>query len=288
MMIPALVLVTGATGMQGGAVTKHLLAKGIKVRAFTRNSASPAAEKLHQAGAELAQGDLNDLTSLAKALQGADAVFAVQDFWAKGVGYAGELKQGLNLADAAAKAGVKHFVQSGMAKGEHIEGIEHFESKQAICEHLKAIGLPHTVIGTVYFMDNFMYPKRGGAMSFPTLSGSLKAGTKMHMLALDDLGAIVSQVITEPTQYVGKYLDVASDCLTVPEMKRIYKQVTGKSPKLWSLPAWLLRLFNKDFAKQLAWQNDPGWSFPVEPSRLIYPKLTSFEQFINQYKIRNL
>jgi uncharacterized protein YbjT (DUF2867 family) len=175
-----------------------------------------------------------------------------------------------------------------MAKGNRIEGIAHFESKQAICEHLRAIGLPHTVIGTVYFMDNLMDPKRGGTMTFPTLSGSLKPDTKMHMLALDDLGAIVSQVLVEPQKYLGRYLDIASDCLTVPELKHIYKQVSGKSPKSWALPAWLLRLFNKDFAKQLAWQNDPGWSFSVEPSRIIYPKLTSFETFLGQHKISNL
>jgi uncharacterized protein YbjT (DUF2867 family) len=288
MMNPKLVLVTGATGNQGGAVTKHLLAKGMMVRALTRNSASTASEKLRQAGAELVQGDLNDPPSLTKALQGVDAVFSVQDFWAKGVGYEGELKQGVNLADAAAKAGVKHFVQSGMAKGQRIEGIEHFESKHAICEHLKVIGLPHTVIGTVYFMDNFMDPKRGGAMTFPTLSGSLKSRTKMHMLAVDDLGAIVSQVIAEPERYIGRYVDIASDCLTVREMKQIYHRVSGNSPKSWSLPAWLLRLFNKDFAKQLAWQNDPGWSFSVEPSRAIHPKLTSFEQFIRRHQISNL
>jgi uncharacterized protein YbjT (DUF2867 family) len=77
MMIPSLVLVSGATGNQGGAVTKHLLAKGIKVRALSRNINSPAAEKLRQAGAELAQGDLNIPTSLIEALQDVDAVFAV-------------------------------------------------------------------------------------------------------------------------------------------------------------------------------------------------------------------
>jgi uncharacterized protein YbjT (DUF2867 family) len=287
-MISSFVLVAGATGNQGSAVVKHLLARGIKVRALTRNGNSLAAEKLRQAGVEIAVGNMDDRNSLDRALIGVNAVFAVQDFWAKGVGYKGEVQQGINLANAALKAGVSHFVQSGMAQGTRIEGIAHFESKRAICDHIKSIGLPHTVVGAVYFMDNFLDSKRGGGMTFPTLSGTLKPDTKMHMLAVDDLGAIVAHILTHSNQYLNQYIDIASDCLTVPEMKKIYEGTTGKLPKSWSLPGWLLRLFNKDFARQLAWQNDPGWSFSIEPSRVMHPSLCSFEQFIRKHQIQNL
>jgi uncharacterized protein YbjT (DUF2867 family) len=282
------VLVAGATGKQGGAVAKHLLAQGVKVRALTRDASSAAAEKLRQAGAEIAKGDLNDRTSLDRALAGVNAVFSVQDFWAKGIGYEGEVRQGVNLANAAQKAQVAHFVQSGMARATHIEGIEHFESKQAICSHIQSIGLPHTIVGTVYFMDNMLDLKRGGAMTFPTLSGTLKQTTKMHMLAVEDLGAIVAHLFAYRSRYLGQYVDIASDCLTVPEMKQIYQRVSGKRPKSWALPAWLLRIFSKDFAKQLAWQNDLGWSFSVAPSRVMHPALTSFEKYIRRHQIENL
>jgi uncharacterized protein YbjT (DUF2867 family) len=282
------VLVTGATGNQGGAVARHLLAQDAKVRALTRNPNSAKAQELIALGAELAVGDLTEMASLDRALNGINVVFSVQDFWAKGVGYQGEVQQGLNLANAALRARVAHFIQSGMAQGTRIEGIEHFESKRAICDHVKKIGLPHTIIGTVYFMDNFLDPKRGGGMTFPTLSGTLKTNTKMHMLAVDDLGAIATHIIKNRERFLGKYIDVASDCLTLSEMKRIYERVSGKVPKSWLLPAWVLRLFNKDFAKQLAWQNDPGWSFSVEPSRSMNPALTSFEQFIRKHRIQNL
>jgi uncharacterized protein YbjT (DUF2867 family) len=282
------VLVTGATGKQGGAVAKHLLAQGVKVRALTRNANSTAAENLRHAGAELVQGDLNDRASLDRALAGANAVFSVQDFWAEGVGYAGEVQQGKNLADAAQKAQVMHFVQSGMARATRIEGVEHFESKQAVCDYIRTIGLPHTVLGTVYFMDNLLDPQRGGGMTFPTLSGTLRKTTQMHMLAVDDLGAIAAHIFIHRERYLGHHIDIASDCLTVSEMKQIYERVSGMKPKSWSLPAWALRLFNKDFAKQLAWQNDPGWSFPVAASRTIYPALTSLEEFIHRHQIKNL
>jgi uncharacterized protein YbjT (DUF2867 family) len=78
-MISPFVLVTGATGNQGCAVVKHLLARGIKVRALTRNGNSPAAEKLRQAGVEIAVGDMNDRISLERALNSVNAVFAVQE-----------------------------------------------------------------------------------------------------------------------------------------------------------------------------------------------------------------
>lgn len=127
-MSSMLVLVTGATGNQGGAVARHLLAQGLKVRALTRDTNSPKAQALAKLGSQVVLGDLNDIDSLDAALRGVHNVFAVQDYWAKDVGFEGEVKQGKNLANAARKAGVEHFVQSGMAKAERFEGVEHFAS----------------------------------------------------------------------------------------------------------------------------------------------------------------
>ncbi len=76
-----LILVTGATGQQGGAVARHLLNQpGFTVRALTRNPAKPAARSLAQQGAELVQGDLEDLASVQRALKDAYGVFSVQNF----------------------------------------------------------------------------------------------------------------------------------------------------------------------------------------------------------------
>lgn len=72
-----LVLVTGATGNQGGAVVQALLTRGQQVRALTRNSASPAANRLRQQGAEIAVGDFTDRDSLVRAARGVDAVYVM-------------------------------------------------------------------------------------------------------------------------------------------------------------------------------------------------------------------
>jgi uncharacterized protein YbjT (DUF2867 family) len=61
------IVVTGATGNQGGATARHLLADGWHVRALVRDDTAPAATALAAAGAELVRGDLDDPASVATA-----------------------------------------------------------------------------------------------------------------------------------------------------------------------------------------------------------------------------
>lgn len=70
-----MILVTGVTGQQGGAVARSLLRQGQKVRVLTRNPDKTAG--LAKAGAEVIKGDLTDPTSLAAALRGVQDVFAM-------------------------------------------------------------------------------------------------------------------------------------------------------------------------------------------------------------------
>ena len=121
------VLVTGATGRQGGAVARHMLAKGWRLRTLTRNPNSYAAKQLAGQGAELVKGDLDDAASLERAARGVYGIYSVQDFWT--VGAKREVQQGKNLADAAKKAGVEHFVYSSAGGAERNSGITHFETK---------------------------------------------------------------------------------------------------------------------------------------------------------------
>ena len=102
------VLVTGATGRQGGAVARHLLQRAIPVRALSRNPGKPSAEALARSGAEVVGGDLDDRASLAKAMEGVSGVFSVQNWWETGTSR--EIQQGMNVAEAAKDARVPHFV----------------------------------------------------------------------------------------------------------------------------------------------------------------------------------
>src|SRR6202166_3201007 len=103
-----LVLVTGATGQQGGAVVEALLTRGHQVRALTRNPASPAANRLRDRGVEIAVGDFTDHDSLVRAARGADAVYAMSTPYEQGAEK--ETAQGISITDAVKAAGVAHFV----------------------------------------------------------------------------------------------------------------------------------------------------------------------------------
>src|SRR5512133_711119 len=109
-----IIVVTGAAGKQGGAVARHLLSKGWKVRGLTRDLNKPAAQALRSAGAEMVRADNDDRVSLDRAMQGAYGAFSVQNFWIPGVGAEGEVRQGKNVADAAKAAGIRHFVYSSV------------------------------------------------------------------------------------------------------------------------------------------------------------------------------
>jgi dihydroflavonol-4-reductase len=66
-------LVTGATGFVGAAIAKTLLASGWQVRVLARAGSDRG--NLRQLAAEVVEGDLNDLRSLERALEGCTALF---------------------------------------------------------------------------------------------------------------------------------------------------------------------------------------------------------------------
>ncbi|HEU5087501.1 MAG TPA: NmrA family NAD(P)-binding protein, partial [Roseiflexaceae bacterium] len=66
-----MIVVTGATGLQGRAVTHHLLKDGWRVRALTRNAAGKPAQALAASGVDVTQGDMADAASLRPIFAGA-------------------------------------------------------------------------------------------------------------------------------------------------------------------------------------------------------------------------
>jgi uncharacterized protein YbjT (DUF2867 family) len=86
------ILVTGATGRQGGAVARRLFESKQAVRALTRDPDRPAARALAASGAEVVRGDLDDRASLERAMAGVRGLFSVQDPWLHGI--PAEIRQG--------------------------------------------------------------------------------------------------------------------------------------------------------------------------------------------------
>src|SRR6266545_2525524 len=134
------VLVLGATGRQGGATARHLLIRGWRVRALTRDPNQSAAQALQQAGVEVVQGDNEDRASLKAAMQGIYGVFSIQaappDV---------EARQGKNVADAASAAGIQHLVYTSVQSAESLARVGGDAIKWEIEQYIQALGLPATI-----------------------------------------------------------------------------------------------------------------------------------------------
>jgi len=206
--IQGTILVTGATGKQGGAVARHLLSGGWQVRALTRDPLKPDAEALAKLGAEVVTGDLDQRNSIDQALAGAYGVFSVQNWEA---GAAREIQQGKTLADAARAAGVKHFVYSSVGGAERNTGIPHFDSKWEIEQHVRALGLPTTILRPVFFMDNFNSPNFRPAILQGTLTLALRPARTLQIIAVDDIGGFAAQAFEKPGEYIGRAFELAGD-----------------------------------------------------------------------------
>lgn len=231
-----LIMVTGATGQQGGAVARHLLHDGWTVRALVRDPQKDAAQALAAQGVELAQGDMNDAVSLQTALDGAYGVFSVQNFWLPDVGYDGELRQGKNVADAAGAAGVQHLVYSSVGAAHRGEGQKHFTSKLEIENYIKQLDLPYTILRPVAFMDNENY-RRAAISNGMFQSWGVPPDKKLQLIASDDIGAAAAVVFANREAYLGKTIELATEELTEAQRVAILSQVIGRPVNLIP-PQW--------------------------------------------------
>src|ERR1700751_2864309 len=246
-----LVLVTGATGKQGGAVALALLTRGHQVRALTRNSASPAANRLRQQGVEITVGDFTDHDSLVRAIRGADAVYAMSTPYEQGAEK--EIAQGITLTDAAKAAGVSHFVYSSVASANRATGISHFDGKYAVEKHLQASGVPYTVVAPVFFMENLLQPWTLPGLRQGKLTMALPAGRSLQQIAVADIGAFVAAVIERNDTVFGRRFDIAGDERTGEEAAAILSKVTGREVHYEGFPPDALRAQNEDMARMFEW-----------------------------------
>jgi uncharacterized protein YbjT (DUF2867 family) len=276
-----MVLVTGATGRQGGSVLRHMLAKGWKLRALTREPASAAAKALIDVGVEVVRGDLEDPASLEKAVHGAYGVYSVQDFWA--VGVKREVQQGKNLADAAKKAGIEHFVYSSAGGAERHTRIDHFESKWEVEKHIRKLGLPATMIRPVAFMENYYIDQVEIALLKGKLMDPIRADKPYQTIAADDIGGFAALAFERPSDFIGAELEIAWSELTNREAAQVFSRVLGKPVKFQKLPMPMVRLvLGKEFYQMFRWFNEHGFKANIPELRRRYPetRLQTLEEWL--------
>lgn len=280
-----LILVTGATGNQGGAVARELLKRGFRVRALTRNVQKPKAQAIAEQGAEVVQGDLNDLASVRQALEGVYGVFSVQNFWETGA--EGEIQQGVMLADAAKAANVQHFVYSSVGSAERQTGILHFDTKWQIEEHIRQISIPHTVFRPVAFNYSIASPDNRKSISEGTLTMPLSPDTQLQMLSEEDYGVFVAIALENSEQWLGRSLEVASDELSMLEMAETFGRVVGHSVGYVQMPWEQFRQASgEEFTTMSRWFEDVGYNADLTALRKEYP-LTTFEQYLRKHRWEN-
>ena len=257
------ILVTGATGQQGGATARELLAAGHKVYAMTRNPQGDAAQALATAGATVVQADLGDEASLRGALEGMWGVFAVQNSWEAGID--GEEEQGKLLARLAKESGVQHFVYASVGSADKDTGIPHFDNKYRVEQTVRDQGFPsYVILRPVFFMDNLASPWYKPAIDDGAFGISMKADTKLQMIAVQDIGAYGRVAFERHEELNGRAIDIAGDSLTPVETATVLSAATGREIAHFEVPIEQVRAFSDDFALMLEWFDAVGYVADIE------------------------
>ncbi|MEU7576667.1 NmrA/HSCARG family protein [Streptomyces sp. NPDC041068] len=295
------VLVTGATGKQGGATARALLAQGVPVRALVRDPATDRAQAIEALGVELVTGDLHDRHSVIRAAEGVRAVFSVQmpAITAEGVDFEGELAQGTNLVEGAKAAGVPQFVHTsvsgagrhteapGWAEGRWASMEPYFAAKCGIEDAVRAAGFPHwTLIRPGFFMENLL-PSAG--VLFPHgieggLVSVLKPWTRLTLVAVDDIGSAAAAAVVAPERFDGVELDLMSDHLSVIEVADVLSRVLGtkvSAPDMTEEEA--LAAGMPPMGSSYEWMNVAEQHGRPQHARDLGIPLTSFEAWARRY-----
>ena len=257
------ILVTGATGQQGGAVARELLANGYRVRAMTRKPDSAPMRELVKLGAEAIQGDLDDVASLKRAAQGAWGLFAVQNTWEAGVEK--EEVQGKRLAEVAKAAGVQHFVYASVGSAHRRTGIPHFENKSRVEETVRGLGFPsYTIIRPVFFMENWLSPWFKPGIAQGKLMIGMAPATVLQMIAVEDIGKYGLLAFKKHAELNGRALDIAGDEKNMPETAQILSKAAGKKIVFEAVPIAEVRKASEDYALMLEWFDRTGYNVDIQ------------------------
>nr|BFD94333.1 NmrA/HSCARG family protein [Kitasatospora sp. Xyl93] len=269
---PLPVAVTGATGAQGGATARALLRAGRPVRALTRDPGSPAAAELTALGAELSRADFDDPDSLAAALDGTGALFAMSTPF--GTDPDTEVRQGIALLDAARAAGtVRHVVFTSATNADRSTGIPHFDSKYRIERHLAGLDLPWTVLGPAAFLDNYandwtLWSLRDGVFHLP-----MPPGVPLPVIAADTIGAFAAHVLARPDAYAGRRIDIASQWCTGEQIAAAITAASGRAIRCEEVPLSVVAGYSEDLAAMFRYFQDPGLDVDTDALHAAHPDI---------------
>ena len=265
------VLVTGATGKQGGHLVSELLARGHSVRALTRKPESPAAAALADRGVTIVPGNFDDEGSLERAARGVDTVFAMSTPFEGGSKT--ETLEGINIVRAASRVRVKHLVYSSVAGADRATGIPHFDSKFEVEKEIRRSGIPFTIVAPVFFMENFLAEWMAAGIAQGSIAIAVPATRRLQQIAVEDIAQFTALVIERRESFLGKRIDIASDELTLTTVAAAISDVSGRQIKYTALPIAAARAQNEDLARMYEWFDRVGYDADVVGLRELYPEV---------------
>lgn len=216
---PRTVVVFGSTGLLGGAIARRLLQEPFlyKVRCVTRRSSGEKARELAEHGAVIVNADLGETKSLEKALEGADIMFLTTHYWEE-KNKEKEVIKGLNAIDAAIQCGVKHIIFNGSENVKKIIGKEcnHLDSKSAIEEYIREVGINFTILRLPFWLENFYSVFKPHKLKHAVYAVALPLeGSELDVMSVEDVGEIVASILRRPRQYYGKTLNLSVESLSM-------------------------------------------------------------------------
>ncbi|KAK0617634.1 hypothetical protein B0T14DRAFT_273794 [Immersiella caudata] len=308
--MPKALLITGATGKQGGAVIDALLdldptGTQFNLLALTRDTSSASAKRLASRSTtshiHLVRGDLNDVPALLEEAKRVNSnqpiwgVYSVQASLGPGVTVEGEIAQGKSLIDGSIEAGIKHFVYSSVERGgdsaswDNPTPIPHFQTKQVIEAHLRAMtaaGEPGatmgwTILRPVAFMDNLepgMKTKVFVAALWNHLGDRDKA---MQWVATADIGVFAAKAFAAPAEWNHRAVGIAGDELTMEQLSASFARATGSPAPVtyWPLGS-LLTTAVQEVRLMIEWFASSGYKADIAARRRDHPGLLTMEEWL--------
>ncbi|KIW23343.1 uncharacterized protein PV07_11551 [Cladophialophora immunda] len=289
------ILITGATGKQGGSVVNALLRANAdyQILALTRDPEAASAKRLLQKSPKikLVAGNMDAADNIfAKAKEASSlpiwGVFSVQLAIGNGASPQSEERQGKALIDAALKSGVKHFVYSSVDRGGSAKSdtdptnVPHFASKynieQYLFEKTKNQEMDWTVLRPVAFFENLV-PGFLGKVFTASWARNLRKDQKLQLIATSDIGFFAAEAFMKPEQYKNTKLSLAGDELTYDQFKTIFEQRIGTTlPTTFSFIAGLINWMVKDLGYMFRWFRDVGYGADISSLKQLNPGLKDF------------